>query len=183
MPTLTPRTRLIRDAMIYTPLFALTGGIAVLMLVGAVDFAVVAFVLLAGMGFLFGYQSIQSWRDLAKRPVEVSGPIGRRWSKRDAFVAKSYYIAVNKAIFRIPVENYLELQKGDTVLLHAYPHTGTVVSVERTGRMEPEAPAPPKAPGPIVAEGRQRTLRTARLTPSTRPRKEIDEPPPHEGVE
>ncbi|MHB8574185.1 MAG: hypothetical protein ACYDCQ_02530, partial [Dehalococcoidia bacterium] len=75
MPELTPRARLIRDAIIYTPLFLLTAALALSMLVGMVDFAIVAFVLLGGMGFLFGYQSVQSLRDLSKQPVETSGSI------------------------------------------------------------------------------------------------------------
>src|SRR5205823_2646758 len=122
-----PRGRLVRDAIIYTPPFLVTAGLALLMVAGAVDFAIVAFVLLAGMAFLFGYQSIQSLRDLRLAPAETSGPVARRWTKRDAFIAKSHYLAVNKAIYRIPVENYLEVQVGDTVTILAFPHTGTVV--------------------------------------------------------
>lgn len=168
MPDLSPRARVIRDAVIYTPLFLLVLAALLLMVVGIWDRAPVAMVLLAVVGFLFGYQSIQSLRDLRERPETVKGPVERRWTKRDAFVAKSQYIAVNKGIFRIPVQSYLDVKVGDTVTIVAYPHTGTVVSVERAERTEPaeepKVPAPSSAPA-AAATGRMRTLRSTRSTP------------------
>jgi hypothetical protein len=118
--------------------------------------------------FLFGYQSIQTLRDLAADPQTVEGDVMRRWTKRDAFVAKSHYVTVNKSIFRIPVDAYMDIIKGDTIRIVAYPHTGTVVEVERLKREE--KPEPEEAPEPEArpATGRMRTLRTARATPSAR---------------
>jgi hypothetical protein len=134
-------------------------------------------VLLAGVTFLFGYQSIQSLRDLRSDPSVVTGGIVRRWTKRDGFIVKSHYINVERTIFRIPVESYMDLKVNDTVRVVAYPHTGTVLSVERTGRVVEEEPAP----GPAPAKGRMRTLRTARSSPSTRRRG--DAPPPPTGTD
>jgi hypothetical protein len=177
MPDFSPRARVIRDAVIYTPLFLLVLAMLLLMVAGIWDRAPVAMVLLAVVGFLFGYQSIQSLRDLREQPQTVSGVVERRWTKRDAFVAKSHYIAVNKGIFRIPIESYLDVKQGDTVTVVAYPHTGTVVSVDRTERTEPveepkaPAPAAPTAPA-AAATGRMRTLRSTRSTPRASERRD-----------
>ena len=171
MPDLSPRGRVIRDAIIYTPIFALCSVILLLMIVGVFDRAPLGMALLAIVTFLFGYQSVQSLRDLAARPQEVNGAVARRWTKRDGFVVKSHYITVGKAIYRIPVEVYLDLKVQDTVKVVAYPYTGMVVSVERTGR--PVAEEPP--PGPQPSKGRMRTLRTARATPTSRERRQAGE--------
>lgn len=180
MPDLSPRGRLIRDAIIYTPIFLLCAAVLLLMLVGVIDRAIIGMVLLVIVTFLFGYQSIQTLRDLRERPKSFEGAVTRRWTKRDGFVVKSHYVAVNKAIFRIPVDSYLDVKAGDSVRIEAYPHTGLVLRCERTGRPEPEAPAAAASqPSAAPATGRMRTLRTARLSPSDRERREggSDSPP------
>ncbi len=163
MRELSPRGRLFRDAAIYTPLFLGCLGLLIWMTLDAGARAPVGMVLLAGMAFLFGYQCLQSLRDLREQPRSFSGPITRRWTKRDAFVSKSYYITVDRAIYRIPVQIYLDLLVRDVVAIVAFPHTGTVLSVERLSRPEPEEPAP--AAG---SKSRMRTLRTARLSAPAR---------------
>lgn len=179
MPDLSARGRVIRDAIIYTPLFAASAAALLLMIVGVWDRAPVAMVLLLGVGFLFGYQSIQSLRDMRQEPATVKGRVARRWTKRDAFVAKSHYIAIEKSIFRIPVQSYLDVRVGDSVTIVAYPHTGTVLSVERAPRdetaEEPKKPAASAAPA-APATGRMRTLRSTRSTP--RPSERRDPPDP-----
>lgn len=162
MLDLSPRGRVVRDAVIYTPLF-LACVLGILAMLLSQDPPIIGLVLVALMAFLFGYQSIQSLRDLSAAPLTVEGPITRRWTKRDAFVSKSNYITVERGIYRIPIESYLDLLEKDIVRVVAYPHTGTVVSVERLDR--PVEEVQPSSP---IAKGRMRTLRTARLTPSAR---------------
>jgi hypothetical protein len=181
VPDLSPRGRLIRDAIIYTPIFLLCAVLLLLMMAGVIDRAIVGMILLAIVTFLFGYQSIQTLRDLREQPRQFEGAVARRWTKRDGFVVKSHYVAVNKAIFRIPVDAYMDVKVGDSVRIEAYPHTGMVLRCERTARPEPEAPEP-KAEAEsraAPASGRMRTLRTARLRPSARERRErgSDGPP------
>jgi hypothetical protein len=163
MRELSPRGRLLRDAAIYTPLFLGCLGLLLWMTLDPGARAVVGMILLAGMAFLFGYQSLQSLRDLREQPLTITGPITRRWTKRDAFVSKSYYITVERAIYRIPVQVYLDLLVKDGVAIVAYPHTGTVLSVERVSRPEPEEPAASQP-----SKSRMRTLRTARLSAPAR---------------
>lgn len=167
MPTLTPRGRLIRDAVIYTPPFIFFLVMIALMIAGVFGgIALFGLIILVGLAFLFGYQSIQSIRDLLTQPRDIVGPIRRRWTKRDGFVVKNYYISVEKAIFHIAVDDYMTLKVGDIARVHAYPHTGTIVSVTKEGESEPQPEMRPAAdPRP---KGRARTLRTARATPRER---------------
>ena len=143
-----PRAGLIRTAIFYTPLFLLTLISLVAMFVGILDGGIVLLVIAGIATFLFGYQSIQSLRDLrANRTVTTQGPVNRIWSKMDLLVTRSYYISVGRAIFRIPVEAYWDLREEAKrmradgtdedyrieVRVEHFPHTGNVVKVERVG--------------------------------------------------
>lgn len=145
------RAGVLRGAVIYTPLFVLSLIGVVLVLTGIWDGAVLLIILLVLAG-LFGYQSIQSLRDLRKDMVETRGPVMRIWSKRDVMVSKSYYISVNRAIFRIPIAAYWDLREEAKRMRDAelddeyrievrvvhYPHTGAVETVERLGQISIE---------------------------------------------
>lgn len=142
------RAGLWRSAILYTPLFVLTLAALVLMLVGVIDDGPVLLVIMLVLAFLFGYQSIQAIRDLrANRTVITQGPVNRIWSKMDLFVTRSYYITVDRNIFRIPVQAYWDLREEAKrmradgsdeeyrieVRVEHFPHTGNVVKVERLG--------------------------------------------------
>lgn len=142
------RAGLIRTAVIYTPLFLLTLVATLMMLIGGWYGGPVLLVLAIVAVFLFGYQSVQSLRDLREQSTRSTrGPVTRIWSKRDMFVTRSYYINVERAIFRIPVESYWDLREeakrmradgSDAdywieALVEHYPHTGNVVGLERLG--------------------------------------------------
>jgi hypothetical protein len=190
MFSLSPRAKIIRDAVFFTPLFLLTLVTLLLMLVGATDQGLIGLLVLSVLTFLFGYQSIQSLRDLRLRPRTVEGTVTKRWRKREMMVTRSNYVTIDRMIYRIPAEAYLDVQVGDRVRIVAYPHTATVVSVERLGRAEGESAAPAADGSALGARGRARTLRTARATPRgratageqpTRAEKEpaeVDEPAP-----
>lgn len=166
MPDLSPRGRLVRDAIIYTPPFLVFAAVLLLMAFGWGGRPIIGMVIVAFLVFLFGYQSIQSLRDLATEPRDVAGPIARRWAKRDGFLWKSHYISVQKSIYRIPITTYLDLKAGEAVRVHAYPHTGMVVVVERLTPEGQDAATPAPLAAPVrQPKGRERTLRTARVTP------------------
>lgn len=172
MPNLTPRGRLIRDALIYTPPFLFFLVLIALMLAGVVGFAIFGLIILAVLAFLFGYQSVQSLRDLLDQPHDTVGPVRRRWTKRDGFIVKNYYIAVEKTIFHIAIDDYMSLKVGDTVRIHAYPHTGTIVWVRKEDEGEPQ---PEQRADLARPKGRARTLRTARVAPRERREQPPDE--------
>jgi hypothetical protein len=151
------RNALLRSALFYTPLFILTliGIIAIVTGLFAGGWLLLIIGLIAA--FLFGYQSIQSLRDLRVTSLRVTqGPVSRIWSKMDLFISRSYYINVNRNIFRIPIQAYWDLREEAKrmrtdgtdedyrieVRVEHYPHTGNVVSVERLGLVPIESPAP-----------------------------------------
>ncbi|MCJ7491442.1 MAG: hypothetical protein MUP15_04725 [Dehalococcoidia bacterium] len=137
------RHRLIRDAVIYTP---------VLVVVVAVWGASLAAVVSAGGGggifllllltivvFLAGFQSIQSLRDLRSSPVTSEGPVIRKWRRAEFLLFPAYYLYVNRNVFRVPPLSYREVEQGDVVAVTHYPHTATVIEVKRIRRGEPGA--------------------------------------------
>ena len=118
----------------FTPLFLLS-----LAGVGAVIFnlvregpsgLIITLLLLSLAGFLTGHQSIQSLRDLRSSPTVSSGLVDRKWSRADLFVLRSYYVYVDRSVFKVTPLIYAELEEGDTVSVNHYPHTNTVISVE-----------------------------------------------------
>jgi hypothetical protein len=151
------RGALIRSAVFYTPLFLFTLVAFVLMLTGVWDGGIVLLVIAAICALLFGYQSVTALRDLGTKQLSVTqGPVTRIWSKMDLFVTRSYYINVNRTIFRIPLQAYWDLREEAKrmradgtdedyrmeVRVEHYPHTGNVVSVERIGVLPINQPAP-----------------------------------------
>jgi hypothetical protein len=128
------RSSLFRVALVFTPLFLLSlAGIGIIIFDLVREGAsglIITMVLLLLAAFLTGYQSIQSLRDLRSSPTVSGGLIDRKWSRADLFILHSYYIFVDRSVFKVTPLIYLELEVGDTVSVRHYPHTNTVISVE-----------------------------------------------------
>ena len=128
------RSSLIRVALVFTPLFllSLTGmGIVIFNLVReGPSGLIITLLLLSLAAFLTGHQSIQSLRDLRSSPTVSNGLVDRKWSRADLFVLRSYYIYVDRSVFKVTPLIYTELEEGDTVSVNHCPHTNTVISVE-----------------------------------------------------
>jgi len=128
------RSSLIRVALVFTPLFLLSlagMGIVIFNLVReGPSGLIITLLLLSLAAFLTGHQSIQSLRDLRSSPTVSSGLVDRKWSRADLFVLRSYYIYVDRSVFKVTPLIYTELEEGDTVSVNHYPHTNTVISVE-----------------------------------------------------
>lgn len=125
------RVSVIRQAIIYTPLFVAGLILTALSIPGVINAGIVLTILEAVLTALFGYQSIQALRDLQAELVRTEGVVGRHWSKMDFIITRSHYIAVGRAIFNLPVEDWYLLDENDRVVIDHYPHTGTVARVER----------------------------------------------------
>ena len=149
------RGGLIRSAIFYTPLFLLTLASLLAMLLGLVEGGIILIIIALVATFLFGYQAIQAIRDLGVKELSVTqGPVSRIWSKMDLFVTRSYYINVNRNIFRIPLPAYWDLREEAKrmradgsdeeyrieVRVEHYPHSGNVTKVERIGLVPIEQP-------------------------------------------
>jgi len=125
------RTALVRGAVIYTPLFVAGIVLTTLSVLGRLDAGPVLTFIEAVLTLLFGHQSIQSIRDLRSTVVRTDGSIGRKWTKMDFVVSRSYYISIGRSIFRVPPVDWHVVEEDDRVAVVHYPHTGTVASVDK----------------------------------------------------
>ncbi len=134
----------LRSALIFTPFLAVTlgavGFIVQDMLGEGVSAGRVVGLILVGMvAVLLAYQVVQSLRDLFSQPVETIGLVERRWSRHDFFLFRNDYLFVERNVYRVLPEEFLEAGLGDTVRIMHYPHTSAVESVEvleRAGQQE-----------------------------------------------
>ncbi len=153
------RAGVIRQAVLYTPLLIACIIVELAGLFGIWRLGPVLPFIVLGVGALFGYQSVQALRDLREQLQTTRGPVLRIWSKMDLFVTKSYYIAVGRHIFRIPLPAYFDLREEAKRLRAAelddeyrievevvhYPHTGIVESVARVGQIRIRSDEPARA--------------------------------------
>jgi hypothetical protein len=142
------RGRLIRSAVLWTPLFLATVGATVWFLIdtallgGDHGGTWVLVVVLAVLATLFGFQSIQSLLDLRSNPIEESGWVTRRWSRSDSLVMRSHYLRLGKRILRGDVDLLANIKEDDWVDVTFYPHSAVIVWVEKA--IPPEGEEPPK---------------------------------------
>jgi hypothetical protein len=149
------RASVIRTAVFYTPLFIATLAVILLILIGVWDGGPVLLVIMGILAILFGFQSIQSLRDLRSELKTTRGPVLRIWTKADIpLITRSHYISVGGQFFSVAPDVHFDLKEEikrmraagiedeyyiEVEVLH-YPHTGTVQSVTRLGtipRMQP----------------------------------------------
>jgi hypothetical protein len=137
------RRRLIRDAVIYTPVLVVTVAVWGASLAAVVSAGggggIFLLLLLTIVVFLAGFQSIQSLRDLRSSPVTSEGPVIRKWRRAEFLLFPAHYLYVNRNIYKVPPLSYREVEQGDVVAVTHYPHTATVIEVKRVRRGEPGA--------------------------------------------
>jgi hypothetical protein len=96
--------------------------------------------IVALVGLLLAYQTVQHLRDLSAPLAESEGAIVRKWTRADMIIAmQSYYITVDRVVFRVKPEDYIHLSEAMYVKVVHFPNTLTVVSVH-------EAPGGPPLP-------------------------------------
>ncbi len=125
----------LRSALLFTP-FLVVVLVAMVFLVldtvaeGASTGRVIALVLVGFVALLLGYQVVQSVRDLFSRLTETTGPVERRWSRNEFLLFRNSYVFVDRNVYRLTPEQYLDIELDDTVRVVHYPHTGAVESIE-----------------------------------------------------
>jgi hypothetical protein len=145
------RSRIVRSALVWTPLFlaCLGGGLYYVVdtLAGGDHGGTWVLVVILGiLTLLFGFQSFQSLLDLRAEPHVDTGFVVRRWSRSDSFVMKSHYIRLEKRILRGDVDLLDGIKEDDYVQVRFYPNSAVLVWVEKL--------APPStADGEGVAPG------------------------------
>jgi hypothetical protein len=123
----------VRDAVIFTPFFLALAAAWVAAFIAEGRGAIPLLVILGIVALLAGYQSMLSLRDLVAEPTVTEGQILRKWKRADLFVFQGHYIYVNRNVFKIDPLEYHRLEEGDSVSVTHYPHTNSVVSVQKEG--------------------------------------------------
>ena len=139
-----------RSTIFWTPLFLLSAVGLVFFFFGELTGnngqGWVLPVILVFLAILFGYQSVQSIRDLRGDLRKAEGAITRHWSRTDSVIMRSHYLRLDsREIFRVEKVQHRLLKKGDYVALEYYPATMVVVIVEKQEAPERE-PADAMAP-------------------------------------
>lgn len=129
------RATVVRQAVVWTPLFLFAAAAFVVFLVdearGGDRGSWFLVGLLGVFTLLFGYMSVQALRDLAGAPVEGEGLVTRRWARTDAFVFRTHYVRVEPGlILRIDPDEH-EVSEGEYVRVRFYRHTAVAIDFER----------------------------------------------------
>jgi hypothetical protein len=125
------RAALRRGAIFYSALFLLDAAVIWLVLAsGASGAAYVTLTIVGLVGLLLGYTALQHIRDLGGQLAESEGLVTRRWSRADFVIfMQSYYIMVERVVYKLQPEDYIHLEEGMYVKIVHFPHTLNVVSV------------------------------------------------------
>ena len=130
------RGRLVRSAILWTPLFLLSLGADLFYLVDTIaggdrGGTWVLVIVLAVLATLFGFQSIQSLLDLRGAPLESTGLVTRRWARSDSLVLRSHYVRIDDRILRGDADLLANIKEGDYVEASYYRHSAVIVWIER----------------------------------------------------
>ena len=137
------RASLRRSAVIYTLLLAVDVVLLGFIIVnGASGGAYVTLSIVGLVALLLGYHAWQHVRDLGAPLVESEGLVTRKWSRADLIVAmQSYYIMVERVVYRLRPEDYIHLEEGMYVKIVHSPHSLNVVSVHEVPGGMRQSPA------------------------------------------
>jgi len=135
-PESSARSSLFRSLLIYTVFFAADViFIAYVTSYGLEGGAYVTTSIVAVVGLLLLYQVVQHLRDLRAPLAESEGLVVRKWKRADLIIAwESYYITVDRTVFRIKPEQYLDVREDSYVKVVHFPSTLNVVSVHEVLR-------------------------------------------------
>ncbi len=101
----------------------------------------VTLTIVAIVGVLLAMQVWMHVRDLGSPMAETDGTVQRKWTRADLIIVwNSYYINVERRVFRLQPEDHVLLNEGMYVKIVHFPRTLHVVSVhEVRGAARPPA--------------------------------------------
>lgn len=140
------RFALIRRAVIYVPGAVALTSLLVWAALGLPSTVVIVIFLSVG-ALAIDIEAYQSLRDLSASPVTSRGLVQRKWSKgRFLFFGRVHYLLVSTRgvdmppdtkpkdrLFEVGPIAARELDLGDEVEILHWPHTNTVITLERVG--------------------------------------------------
>ncbi len=141
-PEAAARKSLVRGLAVYAALL----GLDVLALYyiasrGSGGASYVTFSVVGVVGLLLAYQVVQHYRDLHAPLAETDGVVVRKWTRADLIIAwNSYYMSVDRTVFRIGPLQYVELSVDKFVTVVHFPNTLNVVSIHEIAAPAPNPP-------------------------------------------
>lgn len=130
-PEYVARNGLFRSLLIYAVFLA--ADISVIAYVASQGISGPAYVttsIVVVVGLLLLYQVVQHVRDLRAPLAESEGLVLRKWKNADLVIVwDSYYIRVERTVFRIKPELYIDVRDDAYVKVVHFPHTLNVVSI------------------------------------------------------
>ncbi len=135
----------LRSTILFTPFLVITLGafafiISKIATEGATAGRIVGLILVGSVVLLLTYQVVQSIRDLMAETMETIGEVERSWTRNDMFLFRNSYVFVDRNVYRVPPEQYIDLSPGDKVRIVHLPHTGAVETIERIERADEAGP-------------------------------------------
>ena len=145
------RRTLLRMVGMYAPLTAGAGALALVSLsaiLGGSYGAIIPLVILLLVTGAALIQLISALRDLQARPTFTRGEVRRLWTKGGMlWFFRSHYLMINRQVFVMPPEVWVQLDEENIVELHHWPHTRTLVrAVLLSGDLEDLVPGEPVSP-------------------------------------
>jgi hypothetical protein len=125
-----------RMAVLWTVLTAGAGALVVLALVNIFSGHTGYVVMLGVFGLiaiLTGYWMVAYLRDMRSDLITVEGEVSRKWVRGQIleFFMQACYISTEGKIFVVRRIDYASLLETDLVRVYCYPHSLSVVSIER----------------------------------------------------
>ena len=145
------RRTLLRMVAMYAPLAVGAGLLALVSLsavLGDSYGAVVPLIILLLVTGAALMQAISALRDLRAEPTFTRGEVTRLWTKGGLFwFFRSHYAMVNRQVFVMVPEVWVQLDEENIVELHHWPHTRTLIrAVLLSGDLDDLVPDEPVSP-------------------------------------
>ena len=148
-----PRHRwtLWRMLLLYVPLTVIAAALTAISLRALLDGsagAVIPLTILVILLGAVGFQALTALRDLRSQPMFTRGEVLRTWSKGGLlWFFRSHYVMVERQVFVMPPETWVQVEAGDVVECHHWPHTKTLIRVMllrgEDSDLKPEEPVVP----------------------------------------
>ena len=145
------RRTLLRMVAMYAPLAAGGGALSLISLsavLGGSYGAVVPLIILLLVTGASLVQAVSALRDQRARPTFTRGQVTRLWTKGGLlWFFRSHYATINRQIFVLRPDIWIQLSEDNTVELHHWPHTRTLIrAVLLSGELDDLVAGEPVSP-------------------------------------
>jgi hypothetical protein len=139
-PESAARASLVRSLLIYAALLAVDGAVVWFIISSGVQGAgYVTLSIFVVVGMMLAYQVVEHVLDLRAPLAESEGIVQKKWKRADLVIAwDSFYIKVDRSVFRLRAEDWVNIDEAMFVKVVHFPHTLNVVSVHEMRSYAPK---------------------------------------------